>query len=128
MIVLVCGQRDFNNRDRLFEILDVYHSVTPITKIVSGGARGADKMAEEWAMFRNVDLRVFRARWDLYGKAAGPIRNRQMYDTMTPDAVIAFYHDPTQSRGTKDMVSYAKKCGCKNVNEHTLPVDTAESK
>ena len=49
-----------------------------ITEIVSGGARGADQLGEELAHFYMIPLKRFPADWDAHGKAAGPIRNRQM--------------------------------------------------
>lgn len=49
-----------------------------ITMIVSGAARGPDKLGEAWAKKNKVQLAKFPAQWDLHGKAAGPIRNQEM--------------------------------------------------
>jgi hypothetical protein len=54
----------------------------------------------------------FPADWDLHGKAAGPIRNRQML-LAKPEIVIAFHDDLDSSKGTKDMVKIAKRTGVK---------------
>ena len=50
---------------------------------------------------------VFIAEWDVYGKAAGPIRNKAMIDKA--DALIAFWDG--DSRGTKDCIKHATHKG-----------------
>jgi hypothetical protein len=50
------------------------------------------------------------AKWEEHGKAAGPIRNRQML-THKPAMVIAFHNDIQKSKGTKDMITAAKDAG-----------------
>jgi hypothetical protein len=56
-------------------------------------------------------VRHFPADWDKYGKAAGPIRNKQMLDEGKPQAVIAFSYDLARSRGTANMVAQARDAG-----------------
>jgi hypothetical protein len=102
MKVLVCGGRDFNNKELLWQFLDRFHG---ISVIVHGASRGADRLAGEWAVFHSIPAQVFPAEWDRYGKSAGPIRNQQMIDRANPDTVIAF----PGGRGTADMISRAKK-------------------
>ena len=87
-----------------------------ITEIVSGGARGADKLGERWAKENDVPLRVFPADWDSHGKAAGPIRNKQM--AVYADAILVFWDG--QSRGTKNMIGEAVKQGLTAV-VHIVP-------
>ena len=53
----------------------------------------------------------FPAQWDKYGKSAGVIRNQQMLDEGKPDTVVYFHDNIERSKGTKDMVSRAKKAG-----------------
>lgn len=50
----------------------------------------------------------FPAEWTEYGKAAGPIRNREMLRSGKPDLVTAFHRDLNQSKGTRDMVEQAR--------------------
>lgn len=121
MKVLVCGQRDFNDPGYMFGILDRIHELTPITLIVEGGAQGADQFGGSWAISRGVELKVFPANWKQYGKAAGPIRNRQQFDETQPDRVLAFYHDMSTSKGTKDMVAYAQSKNCET-SEYVTPM------
>lgn len=73
-------------------------------RIVSGGANGADAMAERWAMDHGVCFQSLSADWVAHGRAAGPIRNQAMIDQFKPSFVIAF----PGGRGTADMTSKAR--------------------
>lgn len=68
--------------------------------IISGGAKGADKIGELFALKHNFTLEVYPADWDTHGKSAGPIRNKQMADAS--DGLVAFWDG--KSRGTKNMI------------------------
>ena len=73
--------------------------------IVSGHCSGVDEMAERYAAERGFPVIVCPAEWAKYGRAAGPVRNRQMVEQS--DAVIAFW-DQT-SKGTQSLIRYAKQ-------------------
>jgi hypothetical protein len=103
--VLVCGGRDYRNRVFLFDTLDCLRSKTDISLLIEGGARGADRLAKEWAGFVDVPVQEFRADWNRYDKAAGHIRNKQMLDEGRPDLVIAF----PGGAGTADMIRQAEE-------------------
>jgi len=105
MKVLVCGSRHFNDYERLRETL----AGLSISELIHGGARGADTMAETFARNNNIPYRRFDALWELHGKSAGPIRNRQMLREGCPDLVVAFL--APNSRGTKDMIDASTKAG-----------------
>ena len=109
MRVLVCGGRDFNNQDLLADTLIglLGQCKTEDVIFISGRARGADKLGEQFAKANNCKLLVFPADWNKFGKAAGYIRNQQMIDEGKPDLVVAF----PGGRGTADMVRRAKKHG-----------------
>lgn len=107
MRVLVCGGRDYADKDKAFAVLD---EIKP-TFIIEGGAKGADTLAWLWRR-RNLPSEchlTIEARWDRDGKAAGPIRNQRMLDEGAPDLVVAF----PGGRGTSDMVRRAKRAGVK---------------
>lgn len=111
MRVLVCGGRDFRDRDAISRALMPYRP-KPITEpsehiLIVGGATGADALAEEWADVWGLRKRVYPANWSRDGRAAGPIRNQRMIDEGKPDLVIAF----PGGRGTEDMVRRAKAAG-----------------
>jgi hypothetical protein len=76
-------------------------------EIVSGNAKGADRMGEYYASQRGYKKVLFPAKWDEYGKSAGFIRNKQMAEYA--DALIAFFDG--ESRGTKSMIELAEKNG-----------------
>jgi len=83
--------------------------------LVQGDARGADRIAKDiWTNLAGEDrVLSYPAQWGRYGgKAAGPIRNRQMLsENLDIDVVIAFNNDISASKGTKDMVEQAIKSG-----------------
>lgn len=103
MIVLVCGGRDYTNKQYLFSELD--SRMRMISKIVSGGAKGADTLAELWARERGIPIAVYRADWKKHGKAAGPIRNMEMLKCEAPDLVLAF----PGGKGTANMILLAQQ-------------------
>lgn len=78
-----------------------------ITEIISGGARGIDKLGEEIARRSSIPCKVFPANWDLHGKSAGYKRNVEMAEYA--DALIAIWDG--HSRGTKHMIDIATAKG-----------------
>lgn len=72
-------------------------------EIVHGGADGVDSCASEFALNYCLPEHVFRPDWDEYGKAAGPIRNREMAEY--GDMLIAIWDG--ESNGTRDMIEKA---------------------
>ena len=107
MRVVIAGGRKFDNYELLREICDGVIPVTP--EIVSGGARGTDKLGERYAKEKGFDLKLFPAEWDKHGKGAGHIRNRQMAEY--GDMLIAFWDG--ESKGTKNMIETSMKLGLK---------------
>lgn len=105
--VLVCGGRDFTDAWWLEEVLSGLHARAPIGVLIHGAARGADSLAQHWAIANSVEVAAFPANWEEHGRSAGPIRNKTMLDYGRPDLVIAF----PGGRGTADMVRQAKKAG-----------------
>ena len=97
--VIIAGGRDFNDYPLLKQKCDSFlgnKSKECQVIIVSGTARGADQLGERYAVEKGFPILRFPADWLQYGKAAGPIRNRQMTDNA--DALIAFWDG--QSKGT----------------------------
>lgn len=104
-VIIVSGGRNFSDAKLLRATLDEIHAATPITKIVEGGALGADLMARVWAMRREVPFKTYYADWNVYGDDAGPIRNGEMLTKEKPNRVICF---PTGGPGTADMMLKTK--------------------
>ena len=118
MRVLVCGGRDFNDYDLLsswmIELFVKALLVPEDVTIISGHARGADKLGERFANDNNCELLVFPADWNKFGKGAGHIRNQQMIDEGKPDLVVAF----PGGNGTQDMIRRAVKARVRTVSIH----------
>jgi len=106
--VLVCGDRNWTDRRVIDRQL---RKLQPPLTIIHGAARGADTLAGEVAHHYNMEVCVYPAEWGRYGKAAGPIRNKQMLDEGKPDLVLAFHDNIQESKGTADMVKQAAKRG-----------------
>ena len=87
MKIAVIGSRSFNNFKLLEDTLSSYES--KITTIVSGGARGADSLAESWAEKYKKETIIIKPDWDKHGKSAGFIRNRDIIEAC--DGCIAFW-------------------------------------
>ncbi|TFH10747.1 MAG: DUF2493 domain-containing protein [Nitrosomonadales bacterium] len=111
MRVLVCGDRNWADEVYLREKLYEFDEIHGIDTVIEGDAAGADRMAGSWAQENSVPFLVFPAQWDIYGRAAGPIRNTQMLTEGRPDYVLAFHENIEFSRGTKNMVNQAKNAG-----------------
>lgn len=135
--VLICGGRDFGDlrqvKERpeamyeyLFQMADLEtHAITlhamlqepeddhgnwlPDWFVISGGARGADANAIDWAIINWCPFREFKADWKTHGKKAGILRNIQMLREGRPDLVIAY----PGGAGTAHMVKIAKEAGIK---------------
>lgn len=108
MKVIVCGGRDYQDRDAVFAALDKAHAKRPFEMVIHGGARGADTLAGQWAELRGIFSARVDALWDAHGRAAGYRRNRAMLE-LFPEGVIAF----PGGRGTADMVRAAREAGVK---------------
>lgn len=99
----VIGSRTFVDSKRLWTDLDNIRSV--IRCIVTGGASGADAMAESWANDRKVPCIVIYPDWEKYGKAAGPIRNKEIIENC--DEVLAYWDG--KSKGTQHALALARR-------------------
>jgi hypothetical protein len=106
MKVIIAGSRDITDYLLLASVVSA--SGFDVTEVVSGGARGIDALGELWAENFDVPVKRFLADWTSYGKAAGPIRNKQMAEYA--DALIAI---STGGKGTTDMIKTAKQQGLK---------------
>lgn len=120
MKVLICGSRYFNRYDVMGRVMEPifkhYYDTSKGTSdivVISGRARGADLMGEEWAEEFNLPVEQYPADWNKYGKSAGYIRNKQMLEEGKPDLVVAF--PIGESRGTRNMISLAEKANIKTI-------------
>lgn len=104
--LLVTGDRNYNNLSlikKFFEeeIINTYsHNQYDF---VHGGCRGADLLTAEVAERFGYELLGKSADWQKYGRAAGPIRNKEMV-SMLPAVVMIFHNDLINSKGTKNCL------------------------
>jgi hypothetical protein len=109
MRTIIAGGRDFLDYSLLTHTMLTLEF--EVTEIVSGKARGADRLGEMWAEVSNTPIKLFPADWQQHGKSAGIIRNIKM--AQYADALIAFWDG--ESRGTKHMIDTAYKVTLKNI-------------
>ena len=115
--VAVVGSRDFNDYELLKSTLfdyfkcpycdiihmeDIYYNDN---EIISGGARGVDSLAEQFAKEYGFQTKIYQAEWDKYGKSAGYIRNQYII----ADSTIVFAFWDGKSKGTNHSIELAKK-------------------
>ena len=103
MKTIICGSRNFTDDKLLYKVM-IKLSWKP-TAIISGKARGADTIGEEWAREHLIPVIDFPALWEKYGKAAGPIRNKLMNEEA--EACVAFLYP--NSKGTQNMIDQFRK-------------------
>ena len=105
MKVIIAGSRNLGSWSQVTAAIVTSGFEQEMSEIVSGGARGVDRMGEHFASLYKIPLKVFPADWNKNGKAAGPIRNAEM--AKYADALIAVWDG--ESRGTKNMIDEMEK-------------------
>lgn len=110
MKVLVVGSRNFNDYSLLKSTLDNLLVNATNIEIISGGARGADTLAEKYAKDNGYQLKVFLADWNRYGKSAGYKRNYEMHKYISEfnDRLCVAFWDG-QSKGTAHNFELSKQ-------------------
>ena len=108
MKLIIAGSRTLNP-----SVKDIGEQVSKfyigITEVVSGGADGVDSCGEEYALAADQPLKIFKADWSKYGKAAGPIRNKQMAEYA--DALLLIWDG--KSKGSANMKQNMEDLGKK---------------
>lgn len=109
--VLVCGSRDFADRDLMRRELPARCDL-----VIHGEASGADYYAGTTADARGLDSLGMPAQWKKHGRSAGPRRNAAMLRVLLAlgecgysVSVLAF--PIGESRGTRGMIKLAEKAG-----------------
>lgn len=102
MKLIIAGGRDFSNYDLLKAEATKFLAELKASdvEIVSGAARGADLLGEQFAKENRYGLKIFPADWDQYGKYAGYRRNQEMAEYS--DSALCFWNGI--SRGTMHMI------------------------
>lgn len=102
MKLAVVGSRGFRDRHMMAERLA---AIGP-SKVISGGAKGADQLAVSWARRAGIETEVFLPDHKQY-RHAYHHRNRLIAEAC--DEMVAFW-DGT-STGTKYTIDYARRIG-----------------
>jgi|SRR5690606_41999879 len=107
MKIAIVGSRTFNDYELLSNTVKLYCKANNILPkiIVSGGAKGADTLAELFAKENNLEMKIFYPNWDLLGRNACSARNTQIVEFS--DVVFAFWNE--KSPGTKDSITKAER-------------------
>lgn len=103
MKLIIAGKRDISPSSVFLDQLINHYNIW-IDQIVSGGAKGVDYSAKKYCKDTygedsEFKYKEFPADWDKHGKAAGPIRNREMANYA--DALLLIWDG--ESRGSKNM-------------------------
>lgn len=109
MRVIVAGSRDITSKAVVLAALReafLWEAINP-TCIVSGTARGVDRLGEQIAAENKITVARYPAKWLKYGSLAGSIRNGVM--AANADALVAVWDG--RSPGTKDMIKQARLQG-----------------
>lgn len=103
MKLAIVGSRDIKN------IFIAEYLPTDVTEIVSGGAKGVDTIAKNYALSHNLKYTEFLPDYKAYGRAAPLRRNDEIIEYA--DEVLAFWNG--KSRGTKYVIERTKALGKK---------------
>lgn len=111
----VVGSRSFEDEAYLVKAIDGIRKQSPIGKIVSGGAKGVDKFAEDYATRNKIPKDIIKPDYQKYAPHVAPImRNTTIVERI--DKLLAIWDQ--QSPGTQDTIQKARDQG-KYVKLHT---------
>lgn len=111
MKLAIVGSRTFTDWPRFCLLLQEFvdqHGLPD--EVISGGAKGADTMAEKWARLKKIKPTVLRPSWRIkgvYNPRAGLDRNTDIVASCTH--MIAF--PSSKGSGTQDSIRKARKAG-----------------
>jgi hypothetical protein len=113
LTLLVCGSRNIPVTEPAIVWLAGYlrqlATERGVTRIIHGGARGADALADAAAKELGLPVTSYPAEWEREGRAAGPLRNARMLAEGKPGLVLAFPRGA--SPGTRHMMRIAREAG-----------------
>ena len=99
MKIAVIGSRGLSvGEERLGDALKT------VDEIVSGGAKGIDACAAEYARRNGIKLTEFLPQYERYGRAAPIVRNKEIVNYA--DKIVAFWDG--RSKGTLSVIKYAR--------------------
>lgn len=120
---LICGGRHFNDRELFHRtMVGLLLERGRPGKVVHGGGGKADEMGGCWAHNLGIPVHREQAKWNVHGRAAGPIRNQKMLDDHHPTLGIAL----PGGAGTADMVRRMQAAGIEVIEVSYSPTPADE--
>jgi hypothetical protein len=107
----IVGSRGFANYSMLKAFVNKFKENFVVDAIISGGAIGADQLGAKYAKDNDIQLIVYPADWNKYGKSAGYKRNKLIVEDS--DVIIAFWDGI--SPGTEHTINL-----CKDMNTNII--------
>jgi len=113
MKLAITGSRNFDNIEFMMEslssVMEKLGEANKILEVWAGGAKGADALAVEAARRLGLPFHEIKADWAIYGRAAGPMRNKALVEEC--DVLVAF--PIGESKGTRGCIQLGRKAGRK---------------
>jgi len=104
MKVIIAGSRSITDENEVVQA--IVDSGFMITEVVSGGARGVDRIGEKWAQMMGIPVTRFIPDWEHLGKSAGHTRNHDMAVYVGSQGGLILVWDGMSS-GSKNMLQHA---------------------
>lgn len=107
-ILVVTGSRDFVNQAEFDLCMDKFMADKYFDMIVAGGCKGTDLMAKSYAARKRyyyAEFPILSWEWEVYPRAAGPMRNERMVNLMQPNHCVAFLLQGAANKGTKNCAN-----------------------
>ena len=122
MKTIIAGGRDITDYALVVAAVDACG--WDISEVVSGTARGVDALGESYAAENGLPVKRFRPDWNQFGRAAGPMRNRDMAEYA--DALLVIWDGEFcrprlgGGRGARSFPRWDQRGGCL-VSPRSLP-------
>ena len=111
--LMVRGSSSNINNDLVCDVMLKYFNEHTVGILIFAGKKGVDTYIGHLSQNYNYQIRVYFAKWQLFGASADFIRDKRMIDEEGPDILIAF---PTKySFGIYRTIRYARKKGIRVV-------------
>lgn len=105
MRVIIAGSRHYEDIEHVRQAMR--ECEFDVDVVISGAARGVDRLGEQWAAENGIKVQQFYADWYKHERRAGMIRNAAMAGCA--DALVAIWDG--ESRGTRHMINTMRRLG-----------------
>jgi len=111
--IAIVGSRTFTNKsyfeEKVLELIEPFIKQGITIEVVSGGAKGTDTLAEQFAKDKGFLFKCFPADWETFGRSAGVRRNKEIirYTNANNNGLVIAFWD-FKSPGTKSTIQLAR--------------------